>query len=103
MEVVGESADWLATFIHVPGSRPDMLVMDFNLLPVESRAALNELRVACPGEIVIVLIGHSFSNREKAFSTGADAFISKDEAPDQVAEQLRTAAGRIHAGWLAQP
>jgi len=33
MEVVGEVADWATTLAQVPGSRTDMLLVDWGLLP----------------------------------------------------------------------
>jgi len=56
--------------------------------------ALVELRAACPGAIVVVLISHLDARQQAALSAGADAFISKDETPERVAERLRAAAER---------
>jgi DNA-binding NarL/FixJ family response regulator len=46
--------------------------------------------------IVIVLISHLDARQQAARSAGADAFISKDEMPDRVAERLRAAANGTH-------
>ena len=48
MEVVGEAADWLTTLAQAPISRADMLLVDWELLPDSSTAALKKLRKACP-------------------------------------------------------
>src|SRR5271157_6011002 len=53
---------------------------------------LAELRLACPNAIVVVLISHLDARQQAALSAGADAFISKDEMPERVAEHLRAAA-----------
>jgi DNA-binding NarL/FixJ family response regulator len=95
MDVVGEAADWATTLANAPGTRLDMLLVEWDLLPSDlGLQALAELRAACPGAIVVVLISHLDARQQAALSAGADAFISKSETPERVAERLRAAAGR---------
>ena len=98
MELAGEAADWATTLAQAPISRTDMLLIDWNLLPIESSMALNVLRTACPAALVIVLISHLDARQQAALSAGADAFISKGETPDRVAERLRVVAAGIQPG-----
>jgi len=96
LEVVGEAADWATTLTHAPSLRPDMLLVDWSMLPKRSQnAALAELRAACPGALVIVLISHLDARQQAALSSGADSFISKGETPERVAERLRAVAAGI--------
>ena len=95
MEVVGEAADWATTLMQTPVSRIDILLVDADLLPNASSATLEELRKACPAALVIVLISHLDARRQAALSAGADAFISKDETPERVAERLRVVAASV--------
>lgn len=95
MEVVGEAADWPTTLALAAESRPDMVLVDWELIPMDSGNTLIQLRVVCPAAVVIVLISHLDARQQAALSAGADAFISKGEMPDRVAERLRAAAGRI--------
>jgi DNA-binding NarL/FixJ family response regulator len=95
MEVVGEAADWSTTLAQAPISRADMLLVDWDLLPDAPTAALDRLREACPAALVIVLISHLDARQQAALSAGADAFISKGEMPERVAERLRTAAASV--------
>ena len=96
MEVAGEATDWTTTLAQAPISQTDMLLVDWNLLPsAEPTAALSELRKACPEALVIVLISHLDAREQAALSAGADAFISKGETPERVAERLRTVAASI--------
>ena len=96
MEVVGEAADWFTTLAQAPIRRTDMLLMDWDLLPSDSpSAALDELRKACPAALVIILISHLDARQQAALSAGADAFISKGETPERVAERLRLAAASV--------
>jgi DNA-binding NarL/FixJ family response regulator len=95
MEVVGEAGDWATTLAQAPINRIDMLLIDWDLLPSSPSAALDELRRACPAALVIVLISHLDARQQAALSAGADAFISKGETPDRVAERLRTVAASV--------
>jgi len=95
MEVVGEAADWPSTLAGAPSSRVDMLLVDWDLLPSAPGAALEELRQACPAALVIILISHWDARHQAALSAGADAFISKGETPERVAEHLRTVAASL--------
>jgi two-component system response regulator DesR len=92
MKVVGEAADWATTLAEAPVCRTDMLLIDWDLLPNSPSAALDKLRQACPAALVIVLISHLDARQQAALSAGADAFISKGETPERVADRLRTVA-----------
>jgi DNA-binding NarL/FixJ family response regulator len=98
MIVVGEAADWLTTLAQAPIRRTDMLLVDWNILPSAPNAALEELRKACPAALVIILISHLDARHQAAVSAGADAFISKGEMPERVADHLRAVAASIHKG-----
>ena len=107
LQVVGEAADWPTALAQAPATRPDMVVVDWDLVAKGSGVAhsssaegtsgqaLVELRLACPTALVIVLISHLDARQQAALSAGADAFISKSEMPDRVAERLRAAAGSV--------
>ena len=96
MDVVGEAADWNTTLALAPVTNLDMLLVDWDLLPVGVGVqSLVKLRLACPNAIVVVLISHLDSRHQAAVSAGADAFISKGETPERVAERLRAAAETI--------
>ena len=97
MQIVGEASDWSTTLAGAPISGLDMLLVDWDLLPVDLGVqALAELRLACPTAILVVLISHLDARHQAAISAGADAFISKGETPERVAERLRAAAESIH-------
>jgi DNA-binding NarL/FixJ family response regulator len=97
MKVVGEAADWATTLAQVPINRTDMLLIEWDLLPNSPTAALNDLRRACPAALVIVLISHLDARQQADLSAGADAFISRGETPDRVAEHLRTIARSVRS------
>ena len=95
MEVVGEAADWPTLLAQVPINRIDMLLVDWDLLPSSPNAALEVLRKVCPAALVVILISHLDARQQAALSAGADAFISKGETPERVAERLRIVAAGI--------
>jgi DNA-binding NarL/FixJ family response regulator len=95
MEVAGQAADWATTLARAPTSRTDMLLVDWDLLPTAPTAALDELRRACPAALVIILISHLDARQQAALSAGADAFISKGETPERVADRLRAVAASV--------
>jgi DNA-binding NarL/FixJ family response regulator len=97
MNVVGEAADWATTLAEAPVSRTDMLLIEWDLIPNSPTAALDKLRKACPAALVIVLISHLDARQQAALSAGADAFISKGETPERVAERLRTVAASVRS------
>ena len=96
MQVVGEAADWPIALAQAAVAHPDMLVVHWGLLPEGAGAALAELCRACPAVRIVVLSGQ-LGARQTALSAGADAFISKSDAPERVAELLRAAAGSASA------
>jgi DNA-binding NarL/FixJ family response regulator len=97
MEVAGEAGDWPTTLAEIPVRRIDMLLVDWDLLPDAQTAALEDLRKLCPAALVIVLISHLDARQQAALSAGADAFISKGEMPERVADHLRMVAASIRA------
>ena len=90
MDVVGEAADWPAALDQAAGTQPDMVVVDWDMIPDDS--SLPALRMTCPAAVVIVLISHLDARQQAALSAGADSFISKGETPERVATRLRQAA-----------
>jgi DNA-binding NarL/FixJ family response regulator len=96
MEVVGEAADWSTTLTQAPKTSPDMLLVDWDLLPVDLGVqVLAGLRLLCPAALIIVLISHLDAHQQAALSAGADAFISKGETSERVAECLHAAAASL--------
>ncbi len=102
MEVVGEAADWPTTLAQAPTTNLDMLLIEWSLFPPNPSAALVKLRMACPHAIIVVLISHLDPRQQAALSAGADAFISKGETPDRIAERLRAAAESVRP-LMTQP
>ena len=92
MEVVGGASDWLTTFADAPGTNFNMLIVDWEVLPKNAAISLSAFRRVCSDEIVIILISHLDARQQAVRATGADAFISKGEMPNRIADRLREAA-----------
>lgn len=98
MEVVGEADDWNSTVANAPATGFEMLVVDWDLLPIDlSAIALASLRKACANPIVEVLISHLSVRLQALRSPGADAFISRGDMIDVVSDRLRLAAAMVSA------
>lgn len=95
MQLVGEAADWATTLAQAPILHTEILLVDWDLIPGPSGEALSKLRTACPAAPVIVLISHLDARHQAALSAGADAFISKNETPERLADHLRAAAASV--------
>jgi two-component system, NarL family, nitrate/nitrite response regulator NarP len=95
MEVVGEASDWSTTITTATDTQPDMVVLDWDLMPLGSDNTLAQLREASIAAVVIVLISHLDARNQAAMLAGADIFISKGEAPNRVAERILAAAKKI--------
>ena len=80
MQVVGEAAT-LQTLRHqLRVHRPDLAIVDWDLL-AQSASVLAGLRACSPG-LRIVVIGLRPEMRPAALAAGADGFVSKVDAPD---------------------
>jgi len=97
LEVVGEAADWAGTLTGLPVCKPEMLLVDWDLIPGPSITALNGLRCACPAALAIVLISGLEAHQQAAVSSGADSFISRVEAPDRVADRFLALAASLRS------
>ncbi|HTX92896.1 MAG TPA: response regulator [Anaerolineales bacterium] len=95
MQVIGEAPDWMSALEFAPECRPNLLLVDRSLLPANPSPAISAFRAACPNPVVIILIAQLDPQKQPALWFGADAFISKNEPPDRVAQRLLDATKGI--------
>jgi DNA-binding NarL/FixJ family response regulator len=97
IDVVGEAAggaqalDLLAT-MELDGRRPDVVVMDLQMAPVDGIETTREIR-ALYGDIRVVALT-SFAEEERvhaALHAGASGYVLKDSDADDVAAAVRAA------------
>ena len=88
MDVVGDAPDWLTTLAKAPATNFNILLVDWDLLPVDAATSLSTIRQACSNAIIIVLTSYLDAHQQAAQSAGSDAFISKGEIPNRLADHL---------------
>jgi DNA-binding NarL/FixJ family response regulator len=102
IEVVGEAAgsvealDMLAS-MESQGRRPDVIVMDLQMAPIDGIESIRRVRALYDDIEVVALT--SFAEEERvrgALHAGASGYVLKDSDPDDVAPAIRAA----HRGEL---
>jgi len=78
--VVGETDNVDDLLAEVESSRPDLLLLDWELPPSGGSVALRTLRAVWPELAVLVLSGRP-EVRSEALAAGASAFVSKADSP----------------------
>jgi len=96
MEVVGDASDWLTTLAKAPATNFNLLLVDWSLLPPNAAASLSAMRQACSNAIIVVLTSYLDAHQQAAQSAGADAFISKGEIPNRLADHLVAISRNLH-------
>jgi DNA-binding NarL/FixJ family response regulator len=100
MQVVGETAKAAGLWTHVQDARPDLLLLEWELLGVGATAALAHLHLLDPRLHIIVLSGHPEA-RQQALAAHADAFVSTADSAEQMIKVLQAARARINTGSTA--
>ena len=93
IEVVGEAANGREALERTAELRPDVVLMDVVMPELDGIAATRELR-GHPVEPKVLVLS-SFSDEERvlpALRAGAIGYLTKDTAPEELAEAIRAAA-----------
>ena len=85
LEVITEARDMEHVLAQVEEARPDIILLDWELPGRPTRERLPLLRMLVPGIRVIAVSVRPEAEAE-ARAEGADAFISKAEAPERILE-----------------
>ena len=109
IQVVGEAAYAEDLLQQLHQTKPDLLLLDWELPGLPAVNLLQAVRLACPGLLIIALSGRPESYHD-ALLAGVDEFISKGHPPEQVLAILRACNDRnlkkIHqepvAAWMTQ-
>jgi DNA-binding NarL/FixJ family response regulator len=90
LAVVGEAHDGRAALAVVSTLRPDVVLMDIEMPGGDGLAATRAIKaLEQPPAIVIMSVYADEKTRALAFSAGADRFIEKTAALEEVAQTLR--------------
>lgn len=87
-EVVGEAADAAGAVEVLQSASPDMVLLDIAMPGKTGLQAIPELRAAAPDSKIVVFTVKGESVRQEALDAGADAYVPKYEAFDDVIAQL---------------
>jgi DNA-binding NarL/FixJ family response regulator len=94
--VVGEAANGRDAVGMVAECNPDVVLMDMRMPVVNGAEATRLIKQQFPGVAVIVLTMYP-TDQADVLDAGADGFLIKGNAPDQLLTALRTAAGSIQS------
>jgi DNA-binding NarL/FixJ family response regulator len=94
-QVAGEASDWFTTLAQAPATNFNILLVDWDILPMNAATGLLELRKASTDTIIIVLTNQKDARKQEALTVGADAFINMNEIPDRMSEALHVLAEKI--------
>ena len=89
MHVMGMAASAKRLVVQVEASQPDMLLIDWNLPGMPVRDLLRGLQALDTSPKLVVLSVRP-EDESAAMAAGADVFIEKSNAPENLLEQLRT-------------
>jgi DNA-binding NarL/FixJ family response regulator len=95
VEVVGEASDWFTTLAQASTTNFNVLLVDWDILPMNAVTGLLEIRRACTYAVIVVLISQLDASKQAALADGADAFISTNEIPDLLVKKLHLLAENI--------
>jgi len=88
LEVVCDASDCQTVLAKAPATNFNLLLVDWELLPADAIASVSAMRQACSNAIMVVLTSYLDARQQAARSAGADAFISKGEIPNRLADHL---------------
>jgi uncharacterized protein YjbJ (UPF0337 family) len=71
--------------------------VDWDLLPANTAVGLSAMREACSNAIIVVLTSYLEAHEQAAQSAGADAFISKGEIPNRLADHLLAISSNLNS------
>ncbi|HZW82398.1 MAG TPA: response regulator [Candidatus Deferrimicrobium sp.] len=86
--VVGEAAEMSGLLIQAKESKPDVVLLDWELAQLRISDLLPVLKHLCPGLKVVALSGRPEASKV-ALAAGADAFVSKGDQPERLLNTLR--------------
>jgi len=95
LRVVGEADSGEMAVALATQLRPDVVVMDVEMQPMDGIAATQAVRAACPECAVVVLTLHDDNvTRARAAAAGATAFVAKQDKDEVLLSAIRGAAHR---------
>lgn len=95
MEVVGEAADGKQAVALAAALSPDVVLLDISMPVMDGIEAAAKLRRAMPDLLILMVsINDDPGNILDAFKAGADGYVIKDEAAEQLVGALESVSRR---------
>jgi len=96
--IVGEAVEAREMLAQIRITRPDLVLLDWDLPGLTAIGSISAVRSIFPGLKIIVLSSH-LKARYEAMAAGADDFISKVDPPDHLLAALRTINSKEQGGF----
>jgi two-component system response regulator DesR len=94
VRVIGEALNAKELLAVTEATKPDLVLLDWELPGILADTALADLRRSHPGLVVIALSARPEARRA-ALTAGSDAFVSKLEAPDHLLRVIQRNTSRF--------
>jgi DNA-binding NarL/FixJ family response regulator len=94
LDVVGEAVNAEGLLAQVKTTRPDLVLLGWELPGLAAIDTLSALRNTCPRLSVIALSGRPEARRA-ALDAGADTFVSKGDPPEQLLGAIENCWGQV--------
>jgi DNA-binding NarL/FixJ family response regulator len=93
MEVTGEAGDWATALAEVPVKHPEVVIVEWDILPRHSAADLAKLREVSSRTLVIILAFNYLNPAKRVeLSPLVNIFMSKLDSPQKTSQLIQTAA-----------
>ena len=92
--LVGDVDDARSLPTAIDSTRPDVLLLDWELPDLVGPRMLVTLQTGFP-DLKVIVLSCELGNKQLALLSGADAFVSKIEPPDQLLGLLRRMASEL--------
>jgi DNA-binding NarL/FixJ family response regulator len=93
IRLISEARDMEHVLAQVEDTRPDCIILDWELPGRPHRRRIRVLRALVP-EIRIIVTSARPESREEALSDGADEFAAKSDSPLAILEAMRNCDSR---------
>lgn len=99
LQRVGEAADGFEALRLIPPAAPDVVLVDLVMPAMDGCATIAALRPQVPRTRLVLMAGQfDAADRQRALAAGADAFVFKSAARDEVLAAVRSPGAGLSAG-----
>jgi DNA-binding NarL/FixJ family response regulator len=86
--IAGEVVDWESLREQAKETKPDLVLLDWDLPGCSKKDLFAELQ-SSDCRLKVIVLSTRFEVREKALEAGADAFVSKGDAPEKLLAAIK--------------